>query len=88
MQIALLSTQHTLYAALKTALGANFEICQIQDQYSVEEFLSGDGFDIAILDLNSAIGSLDSRKELARTYIAAGVALILLADDTMRSCAT
>ncbi|MFP5208657.1 MAG: sigma 54-interacting transcriptional regulator [Acidobacteriota bacterium] len=88
MQIALLSTQHTLYAALKTALGANFEIYQIQDQYSVEEFLSGDGFDIAILDLNSAIGSLDSRKELARTYIAAGVALILLADDTMRSCAT
>ncbi len=88
MQIALLSTQHTLYAALKTALGANFEIYQIRDQYSVEEFLSGDGFDIAILDLNSAIGSLDSRKELARTYIAAGVALILLADDTMRSCAT
>ena len=42
MQIALLSTQHTLYAALKTALGANFEIYQIQDQYSVEEFLSGD----------------------------------------------
>lgn len=88
MDIALLSTQHTLYAALKAALGTNFEIHQIQEQYSVEDFLAGDGFDIAILDLNSAIGSLESRKELARTYVAAGVSLILLADDTMRTCAS
>jgi DNA-binding NtrC family response regulator len=88
MDIALLTTQYTLCAALKAALGASFEIRQIQDQYSVEDFLSGDSFDLAILDLNSAIGSLESRKELARTYIAAGVSLILLADDTLRYCAT
>lgn len=88
MDIALLSTQQTLYAALKAALGANFKIRQIQNHFSAEEFLSGDDFDIAILDLNSAIGSLDSRKDLARSYIAEGVSLILLADDTMRSCAT
>jgi DNA-binding NtrC family response regulator len=88
MNIALITTQQTLYAALKASLGANFEIHQIQSQYSVEQFLSADAFDIAILDLNSAIGSLEVRRELARTYINAGVSLILLADDTMRTSAS
>ena len=88
MNIALITTQHTLYAALKASLGANFEVRQFQDRYPVEQFLAADSFDIAILDLNSAIGSLESRKELARTYIEANASLILLADDTMRTCAS
>lgn len=88
MDIALLTTQTTLYVALKAALGANFEICPIQRAYSVEDFISADKFDFAVLDLNSAIGSLEFRKELARSYIAAEVPLILLADDTLRASAT
>ena len=85
MNIALITTQHTLYAALKASLGANFEIRHIQDRYPVEEYLAAESYDIAILDLNSAIGSLESRKELARTYTEAGISLILLADDEERA---
>lgn len=88
MDIVLLSTQHTLYVALKAALGANYEVRQIQEPYPAEDFLADGSFDIAILDLNSAIGSLESRKELTRGYITAGAPIILLADDTMRTCAS
>ncbi len=88
MDIALLSTQHTLFAVLKAALGAEFQVHHIQHKYTAEDFLTGGKFDLALLDLNSAIGSLESRKELARTYISAGVTLIVLADDSIRVCAT
>ncbi len=88
MDIALLTTQQTLYAALKAALGADFEIHKVRHPFPVEEFLSAEGFDVAILDLNAAIGPLEFRRELARSYIAAEVPLILLSDDSLRACAT
>jgi DNA-binding NtrC family response regulator len=87
MNLALLTTQSTLYQALKASLGENFEIRRMQ-RLSVEEFFAEGCFDVAVLDMNSAIGTLETRKELARSYIASEVPLILLADESLRSCVT
>lgn len=86
MNIALLTTQGTLFQTLKASLGTSFELRQM-DPLSVEEFFAEGWLDLAVLDLNSAIGTLDARKELARGYLASKIPLILLADESARGCA-
>lgn len=86
-RIALYSEDRKLQPLLSSALGKEFQILFVSDEESLEELLSNDGCDVAVLDLDSQTGSFQQRSDFARQIVTSQFPSVVMAEDNLRPAA-
>lgn len=83
-RIALYSEDRKLQPLLSSALGKEFQVLLASDESTLEELLSNDGCDVAVLDLDSQSGSLQQRADFARQIVTSQFPSVVMAEDSLR----